>query len=63
MKTHLVPIMVRIRPESKALLLKAAKSQRRSQASLIDTMIIDTLQRQYGSTDERLSQLLKGPNA
>jgi hypothetical protein len=55
--------MVRIRPESKALLLKAAKSQRRSQASLIDTMIIDTLQRQYGSTDERLSQLLKGPNA
>lgn len=61
MKTKNVPVLVRIRPASKELLIRAAKDQRRSQASVVDTLIVDNLSRQYASTDDRLSQFLKGP--
>jgi len=63
MKTKNVPVLVRIRPSSKDLLIRAAKDQRRSQASVVDTLIVDNLSRQYASTDDRLDQFLKGkPN-
>jgi hypothetical protein len=59
MKHKTVPVMVRIRLHSKELLVRAAKDQRRSQASVVDTMIVDTLSRQYSTTDDRLNSMLK----
>lgn len=52
--------MVRIRPASKELLVKAAADQRRSQASVVDTLILDNLSKEYADTDVRLDKFLKG---
>lgn len=58
MNKALVPILVRVRPETKALLLRAAKDQRRSQASIVDWLIRQGLQENYSSTEERLEAML-----
>lgn len=55
-----IPLLVRIRPSSKQLLEKAAVEQRRSQASLVDTLIVDNLSRDYSDTDERLNKFFSG---
>lgn len=57
-----IPLLVRIRPSSKQLLEKAAVEQRRSQASLVDTLIVDNLSREYADTDERLNKFFNGAN-
>lgn len=57
-----IPLLVRIRPSSKQLLEKAAVEQRRSQASLVDTLIVDNLSRDYSDTDERLNKFFNGAN-
>ena len=57
-----IPLLVRIRPSSKQLLEKAAVEQRRSQASLVDTLIVDNLSREYADTDERLNKFFSGAN-
>lgn len=57
-----IPLLVRIRPSSKQLLEKAAVQQRRSQASLVDTLIVDNLSREYADTDERLNKFFSGAN-
>jgi hypothetical protein len=57
-KTDVVPVMVRIRPVAKQLLVQAATDQRRSQASIVDMLIMEGLSRQYATTDQRLSALL-----
>ncbi len=51
-------ILIRLRPETRALLDRASSEQRRSRASLIDQMIQDALQPRYASTAERLNKLL-----
>jgi uncharacterized protein (DUF1778 family) len=60
MKQKTVPLLVRIRPSSKQLLEKAAEQQRRSQASLVDTLIVDNLSREFSDTDDRLNKFLNG---
>jgi|APIni6443716594_1056825.scaffolds.fasta_scaffold366137_3 hypothetical protein len=55
-----IPLLVRIRPASKELLEKAAVKQRRSQASLVDTLIVDNLSRDYSDTDDRLNKFFNG---
>ena len=60
MKQKTVPLLVRIRPSSKQLLEKAADQQRRSQASLVDTLIVDNLSREFSDTDDRLNKFLNG---
>jgi hypothetical protein len=42
------------------LLEKAAEQQRRSQASVVDTLIVDNLSREYADTDDRLNKFLNG---
>jgi hypothetical protein len=59
MKQKLIPIMVRIRPSAKELLLKAARDQRRSQASIVESLIVSGLSPQYSSTVQRLESMLK----
>ena len=59
MKQKLIPVMVRIRPSAKELLLKAAKDQRRSQASIAESLIVSGLSPQYSSTVQRLESMLK----
>ncbi len=63
MKIKTIPIMVRIRPSSKDLLVRAARAQRRSQASVVDSLIVDNLARQYSTTDDRLNSMLKAEDA
>jgi hypothetical protein len=60
MKQKNIPLLVRIRPSSKQLLEKAALEQRRSQASVVDTLIVDNLSREYADTDDRLNKFLNG---
>jgi hypothetical protein len=60
MKQKNIPLLVRIRPSSKLLLEKAAEQQRRSQASVVDTLIVDNLSREYSDTDDRLNKFLNG---
>lgn len=55
-----IPLLVRIRPASKQLLEKAAEKQRRSQASLVDTLIVDNLSREFADTDDRLNKFFNG---
>jgi len=60
MKTQNKPFMVRLRPQTRALLDKAADDQRRSRASIIDELIIDAFGRRYQDVNNRLQALL-GP--
>lgn len=60
MKTQNKPFMVRLRPQTRALLDRAAEDQRRSRASIIDELIIDAFGRRYQDVNNRLQALL-GP--
>jgi predicted transcriptional regulator len=51
---------LRLRPESRALLDKAAEDQRRSRASIIEECIRQALTPRYSDMHSRLNQLL-GP--
>lgn len=56
-----IPTLVRLRPETKALLVRAATEQRRSQSSLVDTLIRDNLS-QYRDLSDRLAAMLEDTN-
>ena len=56
-KIKLTPMLVRVRPEAKALLLRASVEQRRSQASIVEFLILEHLSR-YKTTDQRLAAFL-----
>ncbi len=49
---------LRLRPESRALLDKAAEDQRRSRASIIEECIRQALTPRYSDTQSRLNQML-----
>jgi uncharacterized protein (DUF1778 family) len=51
-------LLIRLRPETRALLDRAAGEQRRSRASIIDQMLNETLQQRYNSTHDRLNRML-----
>lgn len=59
-RIEVVPVMFRIRPVAKQMLLAAAADQRRSQASIVEELILEGLSRKYSSLDVRLSAMLKG---
>jgi hypothetical protein len=56
-KIRLTPVLVRIRPEAKALLTRASVEQRRSQASIVEFLVMEHLSR-YKTTDQRLAAFL-----
>ena len=56
-KIKLTPVLVRIRPEAKALLVRASLEQRRSQASIVEFLVMEHLSR-YKTTDQRLAAFL-----
>jgi len=56
-KIKLTPVLVRVRPEAKALLHRASVEQRRSQASIVEYLIMEHLAR-YKTTDQRLAAFL-----
>jgi uncharacterized protein (DUF1778 family) len=58
LKDESVSLMLRLRVESKQLLKDAAHDQRRSMASLVDSLIRQHLG-QYEKTASRLDRLLK----
>jgi hypothetical protein len=53
-------LLVRIRPQAKALLQKAAIDQRKSQSAIVDTLIVDNLSAVYATPDDRIKAFLKG---
>jgi uncharacterized protein (DUF1778 family) len=54
----LIPFLIRLRPETRALLDRAADEQRRSRASLIDEIVRDTLTAKYAPVNDRLHRML-----
>jgi hypothetical protein len=56
-KKLLVPTMMRLTPRAKRLLETAAEEQRRSQASVLESLILDHLYR-YSAVQDRLNQML-----
>ncbi len=57
-KPKLSPFLVRLRPETRELLDRAAEDQRRSRASLIDQAIAEMLGNRYTATADRLAAML-----
>lgn len=57
-----IPTLVRLRPQTKAMLMRAAAEQRRSQSSLVDTLIVDNLG-QYRDLSDRLAAMLDDTNS
>jgi hypothetical protein len=58
MSTDNKPFIIRLRPDTRALLDAAAIDQRRSRASLIDELIRQSLTDRYTGTQTRLDALL-----
>ena len=58
MSTDNKPFIIRLRPDTRALLDAAAIDQRRSRASLIDELIRHALTDRYTGTQTRLNALL-----
>lgn len=54
------PFMVRLRPNTRDLLDRAAEDQRRSRASIIDELIRESLASRYGELQPRLQRFLSG---
>jgi hypothetical protein len=54
------PFLMRLRPDTRTLLDKAAEDQRRSRASLIDECVRDQLQPRYGKLPPRLERFFSG---
>ena len=55
------PFMVRLRPDTRQLLDRAAADQRRSRASLVDQAIKELLEARYTDVRARLDQMLSHP--
>lgn len=58
MKPKLTPIMVRVRPAAKELLERASEDQRRSQASIVEALLLEHLTK-YKTTHQRLAEMLR----
>lgn len=56
-----VAVLVRVRPAAKELLVQAAKEQRRSQASVVEELILQNLD-QYKGVGDRLNALIQATN-
>ena len=56
-KRTFIPTMMRLTPRAKQLLELAAMEQRRSQASVLEQLILDHLYR-YAAIQERLNMML-----
>jgi len=54
------PLVVRLRPDTRALLDRAAEDQRRSLASIVDEAVRDQLRDRYSDVSQRLDILLRG---
>lgn len=60
-KSKLHPFLVRLRPDTRDLLDRAAEDQRRSRASLIDQAVTEMLGNRYTGTADRLAAMLGKP--
>lgn len=58
MDTKYNTLLIRLRPETRALLDKAAWDQRRSRASIIDQLVLESLTQRYNTTTDRLNKML-----
>lgn len=54
------PFLIRLRPDTRALLDAAAEDQRRSRASIVDELVRAALSQRYGQLQPRLSRFLSG---
>lgn len=54
------PLVVRLRPDTRALLDRAAEDQRRSLASIVDEAVREQLRDRYSDVSQRLDRLLQG---
>lgn len=54
------PLVVRLRPDTRALLDRAAEDQRRSLASIVDEAVREQLRDRYADVTQRLDILLRG---
>jgi uncharacterized protein (DUF1778 family) len=54
------PLVVRLRPDTRALLDRAAEDQRRSLASIVDEAVREQLRDRYADVSQRLDRLLQG---
>lgn len=52
------PFMIRLRPETRELLDRAAQDQRRSRASLVDQAVREHLEGRYSEIGQRVTKLL-----
>lgn len=59
-KTPNKPLVVRLRPETRTLLDRAAEDQRRSLASIVDEAVRDQLRAKYADVDTRVQRFLMG---
>jgi hypothetical protein len=55
------PLVVRLRPDTRELLDRAADDQRRSLASIVDELVRRELSTRYGDVNDRLRRFLDGP--
>lgn len=60
MDKRTTPFLIRLRPETRALLDRAAEDQRRSRASLVDEAVKAHLEARYGNLDTRIERFLMG---
>lgn len=54
------PLVVRLRPDTRELLDRAAEDQRRSLASIVDELVRRELSTRYGDVNDRLRRFLDG---
>lgn len=59
-KTKNKPLVVRLRPDTRELLDRAAEDQRRSLASIVDELVRRELSTRYGDVNDRLRRFLDG---
>lgn len=52
------PTMIRLRPDTRAMLERAASDQRRSMASLVDESIKEHLAARYAPVSDRITRFL-----
>lgn len=55
---HHQNFMMRMRPEIRQLLDKAAEEQRRSRTSILEELIVEAFGQRYATTEDRLKRLL-----
>jgi uncharacterized protein (DUF1778 family) len=59
-KQKLKPFLMRLHPDTRVLVEKAAADQRRSLSSVIDQAVREQLQPRYGELQPRLQRFLSG---